>query len=76
MSPLAHRYGLLVERIMLAGFQIIWNPANVILSTVFLNVLGKQSSHFDQRWPASPILLACKRWCRDILHNNLGLKLM
>ena len=32
---------------------------------LFLNVLGNESSHFDQLWPASPRLP--KRWCRDIL---------
>jgi len=36
----------------------------------FLNVLGNQSSHFDQPVPAY------KRCCRDILYNNSGLKLM
>ena len=37
---------------------------------LFLDVLGNQSSHFDQ-----PVL-AYKHWCRDILYNISGLKLM
>ena len=37
---------------------------------LFLNVLGNQSSHFDQ-----PVL-AYKRCCRDILYHNSGLKLV
>jgi len=37
---------------------------------LFLSVLGMQSSHFDQ-----PVL-SYKCWCRDVLYNISGLKLM